>query len=180
MNYKRYKYKKSMFWLIIIGLIIFTVVFEFTTDFTSNLSESEKVDLHRSNLGFAAFMLSGLVAAVSPQYFKRYVEFRETSILFNSFTLKSRVRGADPKAFNVPILYENITRIEAKFLPVLGLYKIIVNGKNIFEPIQVTWCMEKKNELFFNICVYAKRFNPNVSIDPKLKDYLERKMKNDI
>ena len=65
-------------------------------------------------------------------------------------------------------------------LPVLGLYKIIVNGKNIFEPIQVTWCMEKKNELFFNICVYAKRFNPNVSIDPKLKDYLERKMKNDI
>ena len=180
MGYKKYKYKKSMFWLMVISVILCMLITEIVWDVTSNTPEHDKADIHRQSIAYGFFLVSGLMGALQPQYFKRYVEFRETSILFNSFTLKSRVRGADPKAFNVPILYENITRIEAKFIPILGLYKIIVNGKNIFEPIQVTWCMEKKNELFYNICVYAKRFNPKVYIDPKLKDYLERKMKNDI
>lgn len=93
-----------------------------------------------------------------------YVKFN--NFRFNAFnTLKT---------FSITLGYESITSIDAKELPLIGIYKIIVTSKNYTNPIPVSIFFLKHKQLFFTLCQQAKRFNPDVFIDSELEEKVEK------
>lgn len=104
----------------------------------------------------------------SREFFERYVEFNTEFVCFNSYRLGKQVR-------KINIHYEDILSLESTKIPLLGIYKVKVKAKNVPWIIPVTWCMAKKNDLFGNLCIYAKKHNPQVYIDSRLTDFLEKK-----
>lgn len=104
----------------------------------------------------------------SKEYFNRFAEFHDEYITFNSFRISKKVRD-----FNVR--YEDILSLDAVIIPLLGIYKIKVNCKNIPWQIPVTWCMCNHNELFAKLCLEAESHNPNAYIDPRVIEFLKKR-----
>lgn len=102
------------------------------------------------------------------EYLNRYVEFNENYVTFNSYRIARKVRH-----FNVK--YEDILSLEAKMIPIIGIYKVKVKAKNVPWSIPVTWCISHHNEMYAKLCKNARKGNPKVYIDDKLIEYLAKK-----
>ncbi len=158
---KIFKYSKLLFIIQLIFsllcsfLLINGVNFLFETIFFSK----------KSIMIIAVFML--LLSPFTIEYFNRYVEFKDDYAVFNSFRIDGKVR-------NYNVKYENILSLEATKIPLLGIYKVKVNAKNVPYAIPVTWCMKKRKDLFSNLCYYSKKHNPKVFIDEHLTELLKK------
>ncbi len=108
------------------------------------------------------------------EYFNRYVEFFEEVIRFNSFRI-----GEARKVMSFNFRYENITSIEASYLPLFGVWKIKVSGKGFAYPIPISFCFNKYGELCEKLCDLVKEHNPDVYIDGRIVNFIERKKKHE-
>ncbi len=77
------------------------------------------------------------------------------------------------KNFSVTVSYESIVRIEAKKLPLIGIYKVIVTTKNYTNPIPVSMLFLKHKQLFSTLCLRTKSFNKEALIDDELIAFAE-------
>ena len=102
------------------------------------------------------------------EYLNRYVEFKDEYVVFNSFRIDKKVRSYNVK-------YNDILSLEAVKIPLLGIYKVKIKAKNIPYTIPVTWCMKKHNDLFYNLCFFSKKNNPNVFLNDQLTKFLEER-----
>lgn len=77
------------------------------------------------------------------------------------------------KTFSVTVSYESIVRLEAKKLPLVGIYKVIVTSKNYNNPIPVSMLFMKYKQLFSTLCIKTKTFNNEALIDDELVSFAE-------
>lgn len=108
-----------------------------------------------------------MIVGFNKEYQERYIEFKDEIVVFNSFRIASKVR-----TFNVK--YEDIIRLHAKSLPILGIYAIVIKAKNIPWDIKVTWRMNKHKELFSTLCRKAFETKEVEFIDSNLITFLEK------
>lgn len=57
----------------------------------------------------------------------------------------------------------------------MGLHAIRINAKNIPEKIKISFGFRKHKKLYAEIVKRARKYNPDVYIDSKLEDYLEKR-----
>lgn len=160
----KYKYSKFSFYF----QCIFVVVFSFSLLYYMYFNYGDIRFLKRTGVTITG-VLAVWYMIYSPEYIKRFVEFHDNYVVFNSF----RIPRKGVKSFNVK--YEDILRLDATVIPIIGIYKVKVKCNNVPWNIPVTWCMSHHNELFSKLCSYAKGHNPNVSIDERLIEILEKK-----
>lgn len=103
----------------------------------------------------------------------RQIEFTPNYVRFNSFRLKN-VMMKSTISFNVN--YENILSIEAKKMPLVGIYGINISAKNLPQKIIINFNFRNHKNLYKEMCTFANQYNPNVYIDNRLQDYIERNL----
>lgn len=131
---------------------------------------TDSSDRRTLNKGFYFFVAFSTFYII--EELKKYVEIHDDHFYLNLFKFK-KIKFMKNTSFGVR--YEDIISIESKFLPVLGLYSIKINAKNIPEKLKITFCFRKHKKLFAEIVKRAKRYNPDVYIDSKLEEYLEKR-----
>lgn len=99
------------------------------------------------------------------------VETMNEYVKFNNFRLKAFNVF---KTFSITLGYGSVVSIEAKKLPVVGIYKIIVTSKNYPDPIPVSRFFLKHKQLFYDIATQAKRFNPDVFLNEAMQKFLDK------
>ena len=106
----------------------------------------------------------------SREMLNRYVELYDDHILFNSF----RFRDVKMKpAVSLNVNFEDIWSIEAKTLPIIGIWAISVEGSNLPHKVTLSFCFEKHKELTRNLCDSVNKHNSKVFIDPRLTEYIK-------
>lgn len=156
----RYKYRKSMY----VIQAVMAAAFSYGLIFCMNNDANWNRKMIITITGFLAVFLS----LYSGEYFKRYVEFGEEYVTFNSYRIAKKVRYLNVK-------YEDILSLEAMMIPFLGIYKVNVKAKNIQWIIPVTYCISKHNEMYARLCSNARKGNPNIYVDERLIKHLKKK-----
>lgn len=123
--------------------------------------------ISRTVFSFAG-LLAVFIPLMSKEYLTRYVEFCDNYVTFNSYRVNKRV-------YNFNVKYEDILSLEATMIPVVGIYKVKVNAKNLPANIPVTYCISKHNEMFATLCEKVEKANPKVYIDERIIKHLEKK-----
>ena len=160
----KYKYSKFSFYF----QCIFIVVFSFSLLYYMYFNNGDILFLKKTG-GTIMGVLVVWYMKYSPEYLKRFVEFHDNYVVFNSF----RIPRKGVKSFYVK--YEDILRLDATVIPIIGIYKVKVKCNNVPWIIPVTWCMSHHNELFSKLCSCAEEHNPNVNIDERLIGILGKK-----
>ena len=106
------------------------------------------------------------------EYLKRYVEFFDENIRFNSL----RIGGAR-KVLSFNLRYEDITSIDSSYLPVIGVWKIKVGFRGFAYSVPISFCFNKYIELCEKLCDVVKANNPDAYIDSRIVEFIERKKK---
>lgn len=165
------KYKYSRKWFALeIGL-------SFLLCFVANILLylfTEKEDLFIQNNILCATFILFYMLTFSNEYFKRYVEFFDESIRFNSF----RIAGAR-KVLSFNFKYGDITSIKASWLPVIGVWNIKVGCQGFAYPIPISFCFVDYMELCEKLCDVVKENNPDAYIDGRIVEFIERKKKDE-
>ena len=78
-------------------------------------------------------------------------------------------------AVSFSVKYVDVLGIEARHIPLIGVWAIKINARNLPNKITVSFCFHKHKEMFMNLCKLIKQHNPNAYIDSRLTKYLERK-----
>ena len=164
----KYKYKKSMY-IIQMGLSI--VCSFMLLIFLYHLTDRSERWLRKTAIILSGFFVAFL-GIYSTEYFNRYVEFNSEFVRFNSYRLGKQVHSLN-------VRYEDILSLESIKIPFLGIYKVKLKANNIPWTIPITWCMANRNELFYNICIYAQKSNPQVYIDSRLNEFMEKRQLNE-
>ncbi len=167
-DFMKYYYKKSAVFLQFLILALIYIIMIFFSYYILNVNERV---LKRFIFGGA-----GIFVAMMSMYFgeftNRYVEFLETSIHFNSFRFKDiKMRHA----INFNVKYEDVFSIETRKIPLIGVWAIYINAKNLPHKITISFCFRNYAELFDNLQKKVKLYNPNAYIDELLLDYCRRK-----
>lgn len=97
------------------------------------------------------------------EYLTKAIELREESVFFYSTRMKGRT-----KALNMGIYYCDITEINVRKLPFIGVWAITVMGKTLPYERTISFCYKNHKELFRQLVLRAKEANPNVHISPEL------------
>ena len=160
----KYKYAKTAYLSFVFGEILLAVVLLWYF-----YSKNGDIKWIKKMLITLTGYLTVFLSLASPEYLNRFVEFHDDYVVFNSF----RIPRKGVKSFNVK--YEDILRLDATVIPIIGIYKVKVKCNNVPWNIPVTWCMSRHNELFSKLCSYAEEHNPNVNIDERLIEILEKK-----
>lgn len=124
------------------------------------------------NVVYAILLFFALNVMFAGEYLRRYVEFRDTYVCFNSFRMP-RITTKKPVTLNVP--YEDILRIKVLKLPIIGVVRMKVITKGVYYGIPVSLLFCKHNKMFAEFVKRATEFSPNVNIDDKLVKYLEKR-----
>lgn len=161
----KYKYKKSAIILQWCAEIIFfacLLLLLYYKDGNFKLLIKQIVSL--------SAILFVFISIYTPEYFNRYIEFKNEYVVFNSFRIP-RVK----KVQNFNVRYEDFMSLESTSIPILGLYKVKIRAKNVPWVIPVTFCMSNHDKLFYDLCSCAKKYNPGIYIDDRLLQYFEKK-----
>lgn len=153
-------------WLLLIGFAAVLLLLFYIQD--NDIKFTKKMTIFFIGY-FAVFWI-----LYGKEYINRFVEFHDEYVCFNSFRVGKAVRN-----FNVR--YEDILSLDAKVIPLVGIYRVRVRCKNVPWQIPVMFFMKNHNELFARLYSAAKAHNPNISLDEKAIRRLERKgcLKND-
>lgn len=163
----KYCYSKTAMvlqWLLTVIYAVFLLILIY-------LNDQDLLKLRKLAFGLAGFLMFGF-SLFAKEYLNRYIEFQSDSVKFNSFRFKN-IKQRNTISFNVK--YEDILNVSARRLPVIGIWGIKVTAKNLPHAITLSFCFCKHNEMYDNICKFAKQHNPNVYIDSRLTEFLERK-----
>ncbi len=117
-------------------------------------------------------MYFAFVIIYSGELIRKYIELFDEHAHFYSFRFKN-IKLRNTVSFNVK--YKDILNISARRLPVIGIWGIKVTAKNLPHAVTLSFCFCNHNEMYDNLCKFAKQHNPNVYIDSRLTEFLERK-----
>lgn len=157
---KIYKYRKSFF---IIGCLFVQLLLVLIVAFGENIGVSEK-GLTKALVGGTGFLVVFL-GIYSGEYFNRYVEIADEYVRFNSFRFKMM-----KNTISLNVRYEDVLSVEAKKLPIIGIYGLKLRVKNFGHTIVITHSFCKHKELFSELCKRVKNANPNVFIENIVKE----------
>lgn len=119
----------------------------------------------------ATMMYLFAIAVGIGEYTNRAIVFENDIVKFNSVKAKSFRVGI--KAMDYRIKYEDIWRISADKLPLIGIYRIRVYGKNLPAAIPINCFFEKYKEMFANFYCVCKSKNPDINFDSSLIEFAE-------
>ncbi len=159
----KYPYKKSTYY----GSFAFTVIFI--------VSMAIIID------GFSvvgiitvALMVCALFAVFAKNDLDRYVEILDESIRFGSYVFKRKgQKYFDPPA-TVEIRYENIYVLEAKQLPLFGIYTISIDASGLKQNVFLSRGFENYKEIVVILCKKVEESNPDAYIDPKIQKFIDK------
>ncbi len=157
-KYNVFFYFAQIFAVFIIFLAVFLIMWYFdknTDKLTDRIAD------------VAAFTL-GLGIYFSFEYFRKHVEIFDDYVRFNSFRL---IKSIDTVSINIK--YEDIQSIEARYLPIIGVWGIRIHSRNSPKHIDLSFAFGKHKEMYSEICKKANEFNPHVVIDRRIKKYSE-------
>lgn len=103
------------------------------------------------------------------EYKNRYVETFDDYMHLNSFRFKG---WRHPRSLNVK--YEDMWYIEAKCLPLIGVWAIRINAKFLPHKVTISYCFKNSSQLYAELCEKARLFKPDVYIDDRLTEYLNK------
>ncbi len=162
----KYPYKKMALCFQVILLVLFAISEIAFFYFVGGASRKYVIECSFGFLGlFIVFYVK-----FSREMLTKYVELSETSIKFNAFRFKD-IKMKNALSFNVN--YEDILCVESKRLPIVGVWAISVEAKNLPHKMTISFCFAKHKELTRNLCRYTKQYNPEVYIEPQLMKYIE-------
>lgn len=159
----KYQYKKSAVYYQWIATIIFAV-FLLWLYYTTGCSKKSLIE---KSVGVFTINFV-LMIKFYREMINRCVELQDTFIRFNSFRLSS-ISMKNTASINVK--YEHISNIKSKRLPVIGVWAVVIEAKNLPQTITVSFCFAKHKELTERLCELVKQYNPNAYIDERLLDY---------
>lgn len=161
----KYNYSKLAFVCssIIVGLLCLIILFFYGLLIGAEKEKYYKVFFICST--FFAFCVLGY----SGEYLNRFIILNDNYIRFNSFRFK-RIK----KVISFSVSYNDIISIKAKTFPIIGLWGISIVAKNFPRDITLSLGFKSHKNMFKEVCVTALQHNPNVYIDPRLQDYIER------
>lgn len=166
----KYNYKKQMFFIECGVLYVFCCLISFALFYFFG---EEREDYYEIAIE-GAIVVVVFMMIFQKEYANRYVEFYKESIRFNSFRI-AKIR----KVMSFNLRYENITSIEASYLPVFGVWKIKVSAKGFAYPIPISFCFNKYTELCEKLCGLVEEHNPDVYIDGNISNFIERKKRHE-
>ncbi len=162
----KYKYKKAF---------LFIQFFALAVIYVSMIVIAYRITNNERILGKIIFGALGLylvmVTTYSKEFLMRYVELLDNSIRFNSFRLKD-VKMKKAVSFN--IRYQDVLSVDVRTIPLIGIWGIQINAKNLPHKMTLSFCFHNHIELYKKLCGYIEQYNPNAYIDSRLKDYIER------
>lgn len=103
------------------------------------------------------------------EYKNKYVETFDEYMCLNSF----RFRG-HRSPFSPNVRYEDIWYIEARRLPIIGVWGIRINAKFLPHKVTISYCFKNSSQLYAELCEKARLFKPDVYIDDRLTEYLNK------
>ncbi len=168
---KKYKYSKSI--LISVGIACYLICLAVFV--LADVLRGQPVEFDRPYYLASGVYLGAMLMGVG-EYLHRSVEFKDNIICLNSVRAKSFRVGLKAMDYRLP--YADVWRISADKLPLIGIYRIKVNGKNLPAEISINCCFSKHKQLFedfYNIC---KSKNPNIKFDTCLVEFAENRNKN--
>lgn len=161
----KYRYSKIAFICsaIITGTIVFLILFLYGIFINAEKNQYFKVFFICSVFFvFCVFMFAN-------EYLNRYVEIFDEHIRFNSFRFK-RIKNV----VSMSVSYEDIFSINPKKLPLIGLWGIKINARNLPHEVTLSICFCKHKKMFKAICDEAKQHKPDIYIDSYIQKYLEK------
>lgn len=164
----KHRYNPLVFVLMFLLLSTVSIaVFYFFPDFV----EAHSMNRRRNLDDFLMMFPAGVTFVFLLDSWSKNVVTSGEYVKFNNFRFNSFNKL---KTFCITLGYESITCIEAKKLPLIGIYKIIVTSKNYTHSIPVSMFFLKHKQLFYTICTQTKRYNRNALIDSDLQAYIEK------
>lgn len=162
----KYPYRKTALCIQVLFCVLFSISVIAFFYFVGGASKKYVVECSFGVLGlFVVFYVK-----FGNEMLNKYVELLDDSIRFNAFRFKD-IKMKNAVSFNVN--YEDIWSVESKRLPIVGIWAISVNAKNLPHKMTISFCFAKHKELIRNLCSYAKQYNPEAYIDPRVTTYIE-------
>lgn len=158
------KYKYSRFMILLQWSLVFVYAALWPCFFY--LIGKDIAWIQKNSIVVTVFILV-FISIYNGEYMNRYVEISDDYIRFNSFRFK-RMK----KVLSLNVRFDNFYSIEARTLPLFGLWGIRINAKDIPHPITVSFCFSKHKKLYRTLCAQVKQHNPKVYIDEKLEKYI--------
>ena len=103
------------------------------------------------------------------EYKNKYVETFDEYMCLNSFRFRGHRRPFSPN-----VRYEDIWYIEARRLPIIGVWGIRINAKFLPHKVTISYCFKNSSQLYAELCEKARLFKPDVYIDDRLTEYLNK------
>ncbi len=103
------------------------------------------------------------------EYKNKYVETFEEYMCLNSFRFRGHRRPFSPN-----VRYEDIWYIEARRLPIIGVWGIRINAKYLPHKTTISFCFKNHKKLYAELCERVRYFKPDVRIDSYLTEYLDK------
>ncbi len=161
----KYKYRLSLYFVqfIVAGLSSAAIL--------SVIGLLANVSVEKLNGGI--FRIPFLIVIFSfinlSEYKNKYVETFDEYMCLNSF----RFRG-HRSPFSPNVRYEDIWYIEARRLPIIGVWGIRINAKFLPHKVTISYCFKNSSQLYAELCEKARLFKPDVYIDDRLTEYLNK------
>lgn len=115
---------------------------------------------------YCGVMLLGII-----EYSNKSVEFKENIICLNSVRAKSFRVGLKGNDYRLP--YSDVWSISADKLPLIGIYRVKINGRNLPAEISINCCFSKHKQLFADFYRICKSKNPDIKFDSTLVEFAE-------
>lgn len=168
---KQYKYSKLSFCVacVVCYLIVIVVMVGL------NFMQGQPFEFDRPHFMASGMFCFAIIAGIG-EYSHRAVVFEDNIIKFNSVRAKSFRVGLTARDYRIP--YDDVWRISADKLPLIGIYRVNIYGKNLPAAIPINCCFSKHKKLFadfYNICKFK---NPNIKFDDILVEFAESRNEN--
>ncbi len=163
----KHRYNPFVYVAMFMGLALFSfTMFYFFPDYVKAYSKDSR--------GLDSMLMAVPVAIPSILFLNnmgKSVEILSEYIKFKNFRFNA---FNSLKTFSITMGYESIIRIEAKKLPLIGIYKIVIISKNYPDPIPVSRLFLKHRQLFYTVCSQVQRYNKDALIDNDLLEFTEK------
>ncbi|MBQ7107402.1 MAG: hypothetical protein IJN93_07840 [Clostridia bacterium] len=169
---KTYKYSKI---LLGVGFLV-TYILAIAFLFFLNILRKEPIEFDKSYFAATAAYILCIAMGIG-EYSHRAVTFDDDVIKLYSVRAQSFKVGL--KAMDYRINYENIFRISADKLPLIGIYRVKIYGKNLPAAIHINCFFCKRKELFANFYHICRLKNSNIKFDKCLVEFAERRVNNE-
>lgn len=161
----KYKYRLGLYVLNMMSVTLFVILGFLIVGLITNVPMTS---INRVFVTIIPFSFAMCLTYMS-EYKNRYVEMLDDHMYLNSFRFKGR---RHPRSLNVK--YEDMWYIEARRLPLIGVWAIRINAKFLPHKVTISYCFKNSSQLYAELCEKARLFKPDVYIDDRLTEYLNK------